>query len=84
MPYHKKTIGRIIGCLRTKKEMSQEALSGLAGISRSHLAMIENGHKTARIDTLWNIAGALEVKLSDLIRLAEEDIQKFELIQQRR
>lgn len=53
--------------------MTQEVLSGLAGISRSHLAMIENGHKTARIDTLWFIAVALNTRLSDLIRVAEEE-----------
>lgn len=74
MPYNRNTIGRIIGRLRLQKSMSQETLSGLAGISRSHLAMIENGHKTARIDTLWNIAEALNERPSDLIRMAEEEI----------
>ena len=75
MPYNRSTIGRIIGRLRSQKGMSQETLSGLAGISRSHIAMIENGHKAARINTLWNIAGALNVRLSDLIRMAEEEIK---------
>lgn len=72
MLFHRNVIGHTIGCLRTKNHMSQEMLSGLAGISRSHLAMIENGHKTARIDTLWSIAVALNTKLSDLIRVAED------------
>ena len=73
MPYNRKVLGSSIGCLRSQKGLSQEMLSGLAGISRSHLAMIENGHKTARIDTLWSIAEALDMKLSDLISLAEEE-----------
>lgn len=72
MLYNKFAIGIIIGRLRTQKGLSQEVLSGLAGISRSHLAMIENGRKTARIDTLWRIAGALQIKLSVLIQFIEE------------
>lgn len=73
MLFERNAIGHTIGCLRTKNHMTQEVLSGLAGISRSHLAMIENGHKTARIDTLWSIAVALNTRLSDLIRVAEEE-----------
>ena len=53
--------------------MSQEVLSGLAGISRSHLAMIENGRKKANVETLWRIAAALDMPLSDLIRMVEEE-----------
>ncbi|MGI6238049.1 MAG: helix-turn-helix domain-containing protein [Christensenellales bacterium] len=74
MPYNRYTIGRIIGRLRIQRGISQEVLSGLAGVSRSHLTMIENGRKTMRIDTLWNIAGALGIKLSDLFLMVEEEM----------
>ena len=63
----------IIRKLRVKKGMSQEVLSGLAGISRSHLAMIEAGTINASVDTLWRIAEALDMKLSELISMVEED-----------
>ena len=43
MLYNSKTVGQIIGRLRTERGVSQEVLSGLAGIARSHLSMIENG-----------------------------------------
>ncbi len=71
MEFDQRALGHVIGCLRAKKGLSQEALSGLAGISRSHLAMMENGHKTARIDTMWRIAAALDMRLSELIRTLE-------------
>lgn len=74
MLYNSKITGQIIGKLRTKRSMSQEVLSGLAGIARSHLAMIENGNKNANVETLWRIATALDMRLSDLIRMVEEEM----------
>ena len=72
MPYNRKAFGVLISRLRTQKDLSQEKLSGLAGISRSHLAMIESGRKTVRLDTLWRIAEALEIPPHVLIRMTEE------------
>ena len=74
MLYNSKITGQIIGILRTRRGMSQEVLSGLADISRSHLAMIENGRKKANVETLWRIAAALDMPLSDLIRMVEEEM----------
>ncbi len=72
MQYDKKITGQVIGRLRTERGMSQELLSGLAGIARSHLAMIENGRKNANAETLWKIAGALGMRLSELMRMVED------------
>ncbi len=72
MPYDSKVTGRVIRDLRCRRGISQEVLSGMAGISRSHLSMIETGEKRANVDTLWRIAGALDLRLSDLMRLVEE------------
>ena len=74
MPYNRKTFGIIISRLRVQKGMTQERLSGLAGIARSHLASVENGDKTVKLDTMWRIADALEIMPSDLIRKMEEDL----------
>ena len=70
MKYDYRIIGQVIGRLRTERAMSQELLSGLAGIERSHLGKIENGS----VDTLWRIAEALDLKLSTLIALVEQDV----------
>lgn len=74
MNYNSKITGQIIGRLRAQRGLSQEVLSGLAGIARSHLAMIENGDKNANMNTLWRIAQALGIRLSELIRLVEEEL----------
>ena len=73
MPYNSKMTGRIIRSLRIQKGWSQEVLSGLAGIARSHLSEIETGEKNANVDTLWRIADALGLRLSELIRMVEEE-----------
>ena len=78
MLYDSKITGQLIGILRTQRGMSQEVLSGLAGIARSHLAMIENGRKQANVETLWRIAQALDIRLSDLIRMVEEKLAEAE------
>ncbi len=71
MHYDNRVTGQIIGKIRVHRHMSQEVLSGLAGIARSHLAMIENGAKSANVETLWRIAAALDMPLSEMIRLVE-------------
>ncbi len=73
MPYNSMTTGRIIRDLRRKRGWSQEVLSGLAGIARSHLSEIETGDKNANVDTLWRIADALGLRMSELMRMVEEE-----------
>lgn len=72
MLYNSQITGQIIGKLRTDRGLSQEALSGLAGITRTHLTMIENGSKTANVETLWKISSALGMRLSELFLIIEE------------
>ena len=75
MPYNSKIFGVVIGRLRTNKGLTQERMSGLAGIARSHLVALENGEKTVKLSTLWNIAYALDLKPSELIRLVEKETE---------
>jgi Helix-turn-helix. len=73
MNYNYKITGQVIGRIRVRHKMSQEVLSGLSGVARSHLAMIESGSKNANVDTLWRIAEALDMRLSNLMQLVEEE-----------
>ncbi len=50
--FNKYATGAAIKKLRCEKKISQEVLSGLAGIARSHLAMIESGKKQANFETI--------------------------------
>lgn len=54
--------------------MSQELLSGLAGIARTHLTMIECGQKLPNISTIWKIAYALDMSPHQLIFEVENDL----------
>lgn len=75
MQFDKKAIGIVIRRLRNEKGVSQDVLSGLAGIARTHLTMIENGSKSANFETLWKLALALELKPSELVALIEKEAE---------
>lgn len=74
MPYNSQCLGLVIATERIRNGMTQEQLSGLAGISRSHLAALESGQKIPRMDTLWRIAEALAVKPSKLVSCIEKSM----------
>jgi transcriptional regulator with XRE-family HTH domain len=40
----------------------------MAGIGRAHLSQIENGAVAARIDTLFSLANASGITLSELLK----------------
>ena len=76
MRYNHFITGRIIRELREQRGLTQEVLSGLAAVSRSHLAEIETGHTNANVETLCRISEALGMKMSDLIRMVEQAIER--------
>lgn len=75
MQFDNRAVGKTIRILRDKRGISQEVLSGLAGIARTHLTMIENGDKQANFETLWKIANALDMRPSELVALIEKEIE---------
>ena len=72
MPYDNIITGKVIKTLRQEKGLSQEVVSGLADIPRSHLAMIESGLVSPKVTTLWQISDALGLRLSELIQMVED------------
>ncbi len=66
-----KVVGNVIKELREKKGLSQEVVSGLADIGRTHLSAIERGERKPTLETLFKIAQALDVKPSDIVILIE-------------
>ncbi len=65
-------VGETIAYFRKKNGMSQEVLSGLADIGRSHLSAIERGERKPTLETLYRIANALNIKMSTMILKLEE------------
>ena len=76
MQFNSQTTGAVIRKLRIQKGMTQDLLSGLAGIARTHLTMIENGTKQPNFETIWKIASALEMKPSELVAEIEKEISE--------
>ena len=75
MQFDNHAIGQTIRNLRKTKGISQDVLSGFAGIARTHLSMIENGTKQANFETIWSITATLEMRPSDLVTKIEETIE---------
>lgn len=71
-----KKVGRVIAFFRQQKGMSQEVLSGLADIGRSHLSAIERGERKPTLETLYRICSALDMKMSTVIIKLEEELDK--------
>lgn len=76
MQFDKIAIGQTIRILRKEKEVSQEVLSGLADIGRTHLSAIERGERKPTLETLWRIALALDMRPSELVEKIEQEIEK--------
>ena len=59
--------GERIKAIRKEKNLSQNQLAKLAGISQSGLSSIENGSVKPKEDALYILAKALQCSASDLI-----------------
>lgn len=76
MQFDNQAVSAVIYRHRKEKGMTQELLSGLAGIARSHLSMIENGSKQPNFETVWRIAEALEIRPSELVAEIEAEVKR--------
>lgn len=70
-----RTVGNVIAEFRKKKGLSQEVLSGLADIGRTHLSAIERGERKPTLETLYRLSCALNVKMSDIVSEIEKQIE---------
>ncbi len=67
-------VGRVMQQFREDKGISQEVLSGLAGIGRTHLSAIERGVRRPTLETFFRIAEALQIKPSVMMAEIEKSI----------
>ena len=66
-----KMVGLNIKKVRIQNELTQSELAKKAGIALISLGKIERGEYGAKLETLFNIASVLNIKLAEL--LADED-----------
>ena len=69
-----KIVGTVIAEFRKHKNLSQEVLSGLADIGRTHLSAIEHGERKPTLETFYRICCALDTSMESVIREIERRI----------
>lgn len=70
------TVGQVIQQVRESKHLSQEVVSGLAGIGRTHLSAIERGARRPTLETFFKISEALSIRPSMLLAAVENAVEK--------
>lgn len=71
-----KMVGETIAEIRKRKGISQDVLSGLAGIGRTHLSAIERGERKPTLETLYRLSLAFDMKMSDIVIEIENKMQQ--------
>ena len=71
-------VGEVIAKFRNRKGLTQEVLSGLSDIGRTHLSAIERGERKPTLETLYRISCALNVNMSEVVLAIEAEIGKRE------
>ena len=63
--------GPVLRAARLAAGLTQEALSFKAGLDRTYISQLENGHKSPTLDVLFLLCDALGVRASRLIARVE-------------
>lgn len=66
-------IGKAIKLCRTQRNLNQNELANLAGISTSYLSMLERGKRDPNFSTVQQIANGLNIPVSILVFLAADE-----------
>lgn len=76
-----KTLARVIRREREKQNKSLRVLADEYDIQKSLLSRLENGVNEPKLISIWTISEALNISVSELIRMVEEELpEEFSLI----
>ena len=62
-----KKLGKNVKIERIKKDMTQEQLSTLLGVSQNYIACIERGRENMSLGKILELANALNVKIEKIL-----------------
>lgn len=68
-------VGQALARLRAEKGLTQEVLSGLADIGRTHLSAIERGERKPTLETMYRLSNALDMPLSKIFLEIEKSLK---------
>lgn len=63
--------GRLLRAVRLERGLSQEGLAHASGYDRTYIGMLERGESSPSLRTIFDLAGVLQVKPSELMRKIE-------------
>lgn len=61
------TLGRHLQSLRLARGLSLSQLAADAGMAKSNLSRLEQGNGNPTLDTIWRLAGRLNVPFGNLV-----------------
>jgi transcriptional regulator with XRE-family HTH domain len=64
--------GAVLRLLRLQANLSQEELADKCNLHRTYIGTIERGEKRVTITTAYKLSCALNVKLSEMLKMVEE------------
>lgn len=67
-------LGRVLRRARTGATLSQERLAFLSGLHPTYISQLERGIKSPTVDALWNIAKALNIPVSVILKTVEDEV----------
>ncbi len=65
-------VGRVLAEYRERKGLTQDVLSGLAGLDRTHYSKLERGLRSPTLDTLFKIGQALDIPPHVIVKAIED------------
>jgi transcriptional regulator with XRE-family HTH domain len=69
-----RSLGQRIRDLRAARGWSQEEFADVCGVHRTYIGHVERGEKNVSVGTLARVAGAFEIKLSELFAGIEDGV----------
>ncbi len=71
-------VGRVLTEYRERKGLTQDVLSGLAGLDRTHYSKLERGLRSPTLDTLFKIGQALDIPPHVILKSVEDALKASE------
>jgi transcriptional regulator with XRE-family HTH domain len=70
--------GRVVHRLRKERHLSQERLADLSNLDRTSISLLERGKQSPTLRTLVDLASAMELTPSELLRQVEQEMVRSE------
>lgn len=71
-----KSFGKVLRQLREEKSFSQESFGFEISRHRTYISQLERGRKSPTLTTLSRICKALQISMSEFLRMVEQEEQE--------